>query len=262
MAGKLRGKVILITGAAGGLGLATAILMSKEEAKTIIMTDTNDVALNQAAMEVAKMGKSEIMTYKMDVADEEDWINSVQNLEGKIDQLDVLVNIAGINKRDTIQDSSLEDWNRIIAVNQTGVFLGMKYCLPLLKKSGKASIINMSSITGMIGYFAAAYTASKWAVRGMTKAAAMEFGEWGIRVNSIHPSFIWTPLNEPITDIILASNKMNALERAGEPLEVANAVIFLASEDSSFVTGSELVVDGGLTSGGQFKMLAKEFNIY
>ncbi|WP_428908484.1 SDR family NAD(P)-dependent oxidoreductase [Niallia sp. Krafla_26] len=262
MSGKMRGKVVLITGAAGGLGLATAILLSNEKAKTIIMTDINEEVLNQTAKEVAQMGMSEIMTYKLDVSNEGDWKKLISQLEGRIDRLDVLINNAGINKRDTIENCQLEDWNRIIAVNQTGVFLGMKYCLDLLKRAKKSSIINLSSITGLTGYFAAAYTASKWAVRGMTKTAAMEFGKWGIRVNSVHPGFVWTPLNESISNLVVSSQKLTALERAGEPLEVSNAILFLASDDSSFVTGAEIVVDGGLTSGGHVKTLAKEFDIY
>ncbi|MCQ6277113.1 SDR family oxidoreductase [Bacillus sp. V3B] len=262
MAERMREKVALITGAAGGLGLTSAILFSKEEATTIIMTDVNEDHMKQAAREVEKMGKSQVLTYKLDVSNEQDWKTIINDLENKVGKIDVLVNNAGINKRDTYQNCSLEDWNHIISVNQTGVFLGMKHCLELLKKSGNASIINLSSITGMTGYFAVAYTASKWAVRGMTKSAAMEFGEFGIRVNSIHPGFIWTPFNESINDIILASNEMNALGRGGEPMEVANAILFLASDESSFMTGSEVVVDGGLTSGGQFKSIAKRFDIY
>lgn len=120
----------------------------------------------------------------------------------------------------------------------------------------------MSSITGLTGYFAVAYTASKWAVRGMTKSAAMEFGEFGIRVNSIHPGFINTPFNESIQDLIKLSNGMNSLGRAGEAFEIAKAVTFLASDDSSYMTGTEVILDGGLTSGGQFKLLANQFNNY
>lgn len=262
MTGKMKEKVVLITGAAGGLGLTVSLLFAKEEAKTIIMTDIHEDQVKQAAREVEKIGQSALLTYQLDVSNENDWKKVIDDLENKVGKIDVLVNNAGINKRDTYQNCSLEDWNKIIAVNQTGVFLGMKYCLALLKKSGNASIINLSSITGMTGYFAVAYTASKWAVRGMTKSAAIEFGDFGIRVNSVHPGFIWTPLNESINDIVLASNEMNALGRAGEPMEVANAILFLASDESSFMTGSELVIDGGLTSGGQFKSIAKKFDIY
>lgn len=262
MAGKLTGKIALVTGASSGLGLADAIEFVKEGADTVIMVSNNKDRLIEAAEEVQQYGNPAIITYELDVTREEEWKKFTNKLSKEISKLDVLVNNAGINKRDTIQGCTLDDWNRIIAVNQTGVFLGMKYCLSLLKKSSSASIINMSSIAGVTGYFPFAYTASKWAVRGMTKTAAMEYGKWGIRVNSVHPGYINTPLNEPIQDLIKVTNEMNALGRAGEAIEVAKAVTFLASEDSSYITGSELLIDGGLTSGGQFKMVADQFNIY
>lgn len=260
--GKLKGKIALITGASSGLGLADAIEFVKEKANTVIMIGRNEARLAQAAEEVRQFGDSEILTYPMDVANEEDWEQLMKYMESKIPKLDILVNNAGINKRDPILTCELEDWNRIVAVNQTGVFLGMKYCFPLLKKSGKASIVNLSSITGMTGYFAVAYTASKWAVRGMTKSAAMEFGKYGIRVNSVNPGYIETPLNESIKDLINATKGMNPLGRAGKAVEIAKAVTFLASDESSYMSGSELVLDGGLISGGQFKQIADEFNIY
>jgi 3alpha(or 20beta)-hydroxysteroid dehydrogenase len=262
MTGKLKGKIALVTGACDGIGLADTIEFVKENAETVIMVSNNNERLIEAKKKVTQYGSTEIITYHLDVTSENEWKRFSEELSHKIDKLDVLVNNAGINKRDTFQDCTLEDWNRIISVNQTGVFLGMKYCLDLLKKSGKASIINMSSITGLTGYFAVAYTASKWAVRGMTKSAAMEFGKFGIRVNSVHPGFIDTPLNESIQSLVKASNRMNPLGRAGEAIEIARAVTFLASDDSSYMSGSEVILDGGLTSGGQFVAIADQFNIY
>ena len=262
MSGKLRGKTALVTGACNGIGLADAIEFVKEKADTVIMVSDNNERLLEAKENLKQYGNTEIITYQLDVTSENEWKGFIDKLSKKINTLDVLVNNAGVNKRATFQECTLEDWNRVITVNQTGVFLGMKYCLGLLKKSGNASIINMSSITGLTGYFAVAYTASKWAVRGMTKSAAMEFGEFGIRVNSIHPGFINTPFNESIQDLIKLSNSMNSLGRAGEAIEIAKAVTFLASDDSSYMTGSEVILDGGLTSGGQFKLLANQFNIY
>ncbi|MFS0822202.1 SDR family NAD(P)-dependent oxidoreductase [Bacillus sp. 1P02SD] len=262
MIGKLAGKNALITGACSGIGLADAIEFVKEKVDTIIMVSNDHERLVEAKGIVKQYGNTEIITYHFDISNENDWKWFIDEVSQKINKLDVLVNNAGVNKRDTIQDCTLEDWNRIIAVNQTGVFLGMKYCLPLLIKSGKASIINMSSIVGLTGYFAVAYTASKWAVRGMTKSAAAEFGKFGIRVNSVHPGFISTPLNKTIQDLIEVSNDMNPLGRAGEPTEIAKAVTFLASDDASYMTGSEVILDGGLTSGGQFKPIANQFNIY
>lgn len=262
MTGKLKGKIAFVTGASSGLGLADVIEFVKEDVETVIMVSRNLEKLQEGAMIAREYGDSRILTYQLDVAREDEWKKITRLLSNKVDKLDVLVYNAGINKRDSFQDCTLKDWNRIISINQTSVFLGMKYCLNLLKKSNNASIINLSSITGLTGYFAVAYTASKWAVRGMTKSAAMEFGKFGIRVNSIHPGFIDTPLNESIKDLIDATKGMNPLGRAGESIEIAKAVTFLASDDSSYMTGAELVLDGGLTSGGQFKIIADQYNIY
>lgn len=262
MPGKLEGKVALVTGAANGLGFSDCLLFAKEGAEAIYMADIDSDKLAIASKEVQKVATGKVIPIKLDVTLTESWNYNVKKIDEQYGRLDVLVNNAGINQRLTFEKCSVEVWNRIIAVNQTGVFLGMKYCLELLKKSGKASIINKSSITGMTGYWAVAYTASKWAVRGLTKSAAMEFGGWGIRVNSVNPGYIKTPLNESIMDIVNAFNDFNGLGRAGEPEEVAKAVLFLASDDSSYLTGSEIVVDGGLMSGGQFRGMAKKFGIY
>ncbi|SFE38721.1 3alpha(or 20beta)-hydroxysteroid dehydrogenase [Lentibacillus persicus] len=262
MSGKLKGKTALVTGASSGLGLADVIEFVKEEAEKIYMVSNNIHNLKEASSVVKEYGDSEIITHKLDVTDEVGWKILSEQISSETGRLDVLVNNAGINKRDSFQECTLEDWNRIIAVNQTGVFLGMKYCLELLKNSDHGSVINLSSITGETGYFAAAYTASKWAVRGMTKSAAVEFGKWKIRVNSVHPGFIKTPLNDSISDLINESNHMTPLGRAGEAEEIAKAVTFLASEDSSYLTGSEIIADGGLTSGGQFKPIAEQFGVY
>jgi 3alpha(or 20beta)-hydroxysteroid dehydrogenase len=258
----MKGKHVLVTGASRGLGLADCLLFNQEDAAVIIMTGNDTDQLEEAAETVRQAGNAEVVTCKLDVTNESDWKAAAEFIDKKFGKLDVLINNAGINKRDSFVSCTLEDWQRIIAVNQTGVFLGMKNSLELLKKSGKASIVNMSSITGMTGYYAVAYTAAKWAVRGMTKSAAMEFGRWGIRVNAVLPGFIWTPLNEAIRDIVQHFNEMNVLGRAGEAFEVAKAVLFLASDDSSYMTGAELVVDGGLMSGGQFMAAARKFGFY
>lgn len=262
MAGKLADKNAIITGGSSGLGYSIAIDFVKEDLKTLVLVSSNFEKLKQAAKKISEYGKTEIIIYQLDVGKEEEWKSFVGFIKNKVKKIDILVNNAGVNKRDTIANCSVEDWEKIINVNQTGVFLGMKYCLELLKESEKGSVINLSSITGLTGYFAFAYTASKWAVRGMTKSAAIEFGKWGIRSNSIHPGYIDTPLNENIKDLITVTNDMNPLERPGEPEEIAKAATFLASDDSSFMTGAELVIDGGLTSGGQFKLVADKFKIY
>ncbi|GCL71856.1 SDR family NAD(P)-dependent oxidoreductase [Paenibacillus naphthalenovorans] len=263
MRGRLAGKVALITGASRGLGALEAVMFAKEGAQAVIVSDVSRPALQETVKAVEELGgAAAVIPLELNVTLEEDWIQAAISIEKRFGKLDILVNNAGITKRERFVDCSLADWNQVIAVNQTGVFLGMKYSAPLLRKSGRGSIINMSSIAGVTGYFAAPYTASKWAVRGMTKAAAQEFGGWGIRVNSVNPGFIWTPLTLPAKPMVEAFNKVNALERAGEPEEVAQAVIFLASDESSYMTGGEITLDGGMTAGGEIRLIAKELGIY
>src|SRR5699024_3608008 len=242
-------------------GASMAKKFSEEGIETLILTDIQPDELEKTANEIERNYKVNVLTMIMDVSKEEEWIKVVKIMKKKLTRLDILVNNAGITHRVNFVDCSIEDWNSVIAVNQTGTFLGMKHCAPFMKLSKGGSIINLSSIAGLTGYFASAYTASKWAVRGMSKAAAMEFGEWGIRVNSIHPGFIWTPLTEAASDMVNQFSNVSALERVGIPEEIANAAAFLASDESSYMTGSELAIDAGLTAGGGVRMIAKELDL-
>ncbi|PLR78611.1 short-chain dehydrogenase [Bacillus sp. V3-13] len=262
MGERLKGKIALVTGSARGLGAMECKAFAEEGASLIIMADVLKNELEETVKLVEKAGSARIIPIELDVSKEEDWINAVDLIDKEIGKLDILVNNAGVTKRVKFVDCTLEEWNWVISINQTGTFLGMKYCAELLKRSGSGSIINKSSIAGMTGYFAAPYTASKWAVRGMTKAAAMEFAEMGIRVNSVNPGFIWSPLTEPAKDMVEKFYDVTAMQRAGQPEDIANAVLYLASDESSFVTGSELVVDGGLTAGGEIRSVAKSLGIY
>jgi 3alpha(or 20beta)-hydroxysteroid dehydrogenase len=262
MPGRIVGKIALITGASRGLGALESVLFAKEGAQAVIVSDISESSLQATVKEVEQVGNCAVFPLQLDVTREQEWIQAAAWIEQRFGRLDILVNNAGITKRQRFVDCSLDDWNKVIAVNQTGVFLGMKYCAPLLRKSGRGSIINISSIAGLTGYFAAPYTASKWAVTGMTKAAAQEFGGWSIRVNSVHPGFIWTPLTLPAKEMVEAFNKVIALERTGQPAEIGQAVLFLASDESSYMTGGEITVDGGLTAGGEIRVIAKELGIY
>ncbi len=156
----------------------------------------------------------------------------------------------------------MDEWQWVTNINQTGVFLGMKYCYPLLKKSKAASIINISSVAGLTGYFAAPYTASKWGVRGVSKTAAMEFGGDKIRVNSIHPGFVETPLVADAKAIVAGAATITALERPGQPDEIANVIAFIASDEASYITGAEIAVDGGMSAGGGPRLIAKKLGVY
>jgi len=234
--GRLEGKIALVSGAAQGIGRAVAERFAAEGA-TVYAGDVKPVA----------PGKG-IEPLTLDVTNAEDWTKAVDTIVAKHGKLDILINNAGIVKAyGQILDTDLEDFNQVVRVNLTGTFLGMKAVLPAMRKAGKGSIVNFSSIWGNVGVGgAAAYSAGKGGVRNLTKNAAISYAPDNIRVNSVHPGLIRTPL------VTAQSDEMNAgiiaqtpLGRMGTPEEVANCCLFLASDESSFVTGSELIVDGG-----------------
>jgi 3alpha(or 20beta)-hydroxysteroid dehydrogenase len=183
---------------------------------------------------------------RLDLARREDWAPAVDSALARFGRIDVLVNNAGILNIGTLEDYDLAEWHRILDINVTGVFLGIRAVVKPMKAAGRGSIINISSIEGMAGTIAShGYTASKFAVRGLTKSAALELGPSGIRVNSIHPGLVRTPMTQWVPEDIFQT----ALGRAADPKEVSNLVVYLASDESSYSTGSEFVVDGGTTAG-------------
>lgn len=245
--GRLDGKVALISGAARGQGEAEARLFASEGAK-VIVADILDDEGNAVAKDI---GKNAIFTH-LDVSQEKDWAAAVKLAVEKFGTPNILVNNAAILIPKAIVDSSLEDYMTVINVNQVGVFLGMKAVHAGMKESGGGAIVNISSIDGLKSSNGLiSYTASKFAIRGMTKTAAIEWGHSGIRVNSLHPGGVNTIMGNPLASKELETLPyvMHPIPRIGEPIEVANAALFLASDEASYITGAELSVDGGWHAG-------------
>ena len=249
---RLRDKVALITGGARGMGEAAARRLHAEGAK-VVLADILEAEGKSVAEELGEAARF----VRLDVTNPDEWAEAIAFTEREFGRLDALVNNAGILSFGALTDVALAEYNRIVEVNQVGVFLGMQVAVPALERAGGGSIVNLSSVEGLGGGpFLIAYTASKFAVRGMTKAAAMELGPKGIRVNSVHPGAIRTDMvlaqtgGDPAAEKWMA--KKVALKRMGEPREVAALVAFLASDDSSYCTGAEFVVDGGATASSGF----------
>jgi 3alpha(or 20beta)-hydroxysteroid dehydrogenase len=254
MTEKLKGKVALITGGAAGQGEADARLFALEGAKVAIC-DIADEAGKKLAAELRASG-SAAEYYHLDVADEEAWRQVTAAVRQKFGGLHVLVNNAGTISRHGIDSIPLAAWRRTLEVNLTGAMMAMKFCAPIIRDSGGGSIINISSIAGMMAHYDAAYAASKWGLRGLTKCAAMEYVDWKIRVNSIHPgqitetSFVRDAQPGHVESVL----RTIPMGRQGTPQEAASLVLFLASEDSSFITGAEIAIDGGFTAGAAMRM--------
>jgi NAD(P)-dependent dehydrogenase (short-subunit alcohol dehydrogenase family) len=234
---RLKDKIALVSGAARGMGYEIAELFAREGA----VTYAGDIAPPDRAHAAG------VESIRLDVTSEEDWAGTVDTILGRHGRIDILVNNAGIIAYEPLDELDLAAWQQVIAVNQTGVFLGMRAVVPAMRRQKSGSMVNFSSIWGNAAVGGApAYHPTKGAVRNMTKNAAMSYVADGIRVNSVHPGFIDTPLTQAqaadINAFVIAATPM---KRASKPIEVANGVLFLASDESSYMTGAELVIDGG-----------------
>ncbi|MEU6432414.1 glucose 1-dehydrogenase [Microbispora sp. NPDC046973] len=247
---RLANKVALITGATGGIGAATAELFAREGARLVI-TDVAEGPLRELAGKIEALG-AEVVAARLNVSSAREWEEAIGVVRERFGTLNVLVNLAGIVDWPGIEGTAEDAWDRVIDVNQKGTWLGMKAAMPLLRASGNASVINTSSVLGLVGSgSAAAYQASKGAVRLLSKTAAVEYARQGVRVNSVHPGVIATPMIQELLDEQGDQQpdiQRTPMRRAGRAEEVAPAYLFLACDDSSFVTGAEFVIDGGLTA--------------
>lgn len=239
--GRVAGRVALVTGGARGMGAAHARALVAEGARVLLA----DVLDDEGEALAEELGEAAAYVH-LDVTDEQQWAAAVEAATTRLGGLDVLVNNAGIVNGGGLADFDLGEWQRILDVNLTGTFLGIRACTPALtaagRTSGDASIVNISSVEGLRGSpWAHGYVATKWAVRGLTKSVALDLAGQGVRCNSVHPGLIRTPMTEGFPDDVLTI----PLGRPGQPEEVAAFVVFLASRESSYATGAEFVVDGG-----------------
>jgi 3alpha(or 20beta)-hydroxysteroid dehydrogenase len=242
-AGRLAGRVIVVTGAARGQGAAEAEALACEGAH-VIATDLT-----------APPFSGPICGTRLDVTSPADWAAVAAGAEERFGHVEGLINNAGIAARDRIDTVPLDEWNRALQVNVTGAMLGIQALLRLMGSG--ASIVNVGSAARLSGHYAVAYTASKWAIRGLTHACAMELGERGIRVNAVHPCFIETPMTDAAPAAFRSANlDVMPLGRVGMPQDVAQLMVFLMSDESSFITGVDLPIDGGYNTGGSAKCLS------
>ena len=242
---RLEGKVALISGGARGMGAEEALLFAREGAKVVVA----DVLEEGQDVAASIPGGGAIFT-RLDVTSEDDWRQAVALAEERYGRLDILVNNAGVSATGGIEDTTAEEWDRVMSVNAKGVFLGTKYAIPAMQRAGGGSIINISSQLGIVAMNESSpqYIASKGAVRLLTKSTAIQYAADGIRCNSVHPGPIVTPMTEGRRSDPAVRELMTSripLGRYGEAIDVAYGVLYLASNEASFVTGSELVIDGG-----------------
>jgi 3alpha(or 20beta)-hydroxysteroid dehydrogenase len=242
---RVEGKVVVVTGAAGGQGAAEATALAAEGA-TVIATDLRDEA---PAL------PDGVVYRRLDVSRPEEWSALGAWLGATYGQVDGLVNNAGIPWRARLEEVELADWNRVLTVNLTGALLGIQTVVPLMSSGG--SIVNVSSVAGLTGYHGAAYTVSKWGLRGLSRVASLELGKRGIRVNTISPGYIETPMTATAPESFRTANIAETpLGRTGSVDDVAPLIVFLISDESSYLSGAEIPVDGGLSAHGGAKSLS------
>ena len=247
---RLENKVALISGGARGMGAVEAKLFAEEGAKVII-GDILEEEGRKVEAEINEAGGGCVFV-SLDVRSEEAWQNAVNEAVSRYGKLDILVNNAGIYRAHNVEETTSDEWDQVMDINAKGVFLGTKHAIPAMRDAGGGSIVNISSVAGLVGSRAtSAYNASKGAVRLLTKSTAIQYASDGIRANSVHPGTIETPMTEGfLADPSMRQDRMDRtpIGRLGKPEDVAYGALFLASDEASFMTGSELVIDGGRTA--------------
>ena len=243
---RFEGRTALVTGGASGIGKATSLRIAREGG-AVVIADVQDELGASVAKEITDAGGKAHFVH-LDVTSEQGWADAVAETVKTYGGLDILVNNAGIGETTPLEETTVDTWNKVVAVTQTSVFLGMKAAGEELKKSGKGSVVNISSMYGIVGSSVSpAYHAAKGAVRLLTKTVALGWAKEGVRVNSVHPGYIDTPiLGDTDRDMLIGATPMG---RLGQPEEIAAMIAFLASDEASFATGAEFVVDGGYTAG-------------
>lgn len=246
MSEKLEGKVAIISGAASGMGESHARRLAKEGAKVVL----GDIADKEGQALAEEIGEDKALFVHLNVADYDSWVNAAEETVKTFGSLDVLVNNAGIFTRGNAVDATVEDWQKTIDIDLTGAFYGIKASVPAMREAGGGSIINISSIAGLVGFKnRLAYAAAKWGVHGMTKTSALDFGPDNIRVNSVHPGSVRTPL----TAGLKRGFGQIPLGRDADVNEISNLIVFLASDDSAFISGANIAIDGGETAGNNLR---------
>jgi 3alpha(or 20beta)-hydroxysteroid dehydrogenase len=244
------GKVVLVTGGSGGQGKVQARMFA-EQGAAVMLADVVQAPGKAAAAGIRKAG-GKASFVRLDVTSSADWARAIRDIRRTYGALHILINNAGVVSRTSIHSVSVKEWSRVLDINLTGPMLGIKAAAPLIRASGGGAIVNISSTAGLIGHPGVAYAASKWGLRGVTKSAAMECLDWNIRVNSVHPAqVVDTGMSSSATPgYRFANQRVMPLKRSSRPDEVAQAVMFLASDEASYINAAEIVVDGGAVSIG------------
>lgn len=247
---RLKDKIALITGGARGQGAAEAKLFA-EEGATVVVTDLLDGEGERLAGEI-NTSQGRAVYLHLDVTSPSGWENVVTRVDQDFGGLDILINNAGINIRQMLADMKIDEWDTLLEVNLKGPLLGIRACAPLMKKRGGGSIVNVGSLAGLMGHPTTGYSAAKWGLRGLTKSAAMDLVGDNIRVNAMHPGLVETPIIDKDSPFFRELVAMTPMHRPGHVDELAKVALFLASDDSSFITGADIPVDGGLKELGAY----------